>query len=84
MVVFVFALKLNFFFDVNIPVSINNLEIIAITINGTIVVNAYNPLSNLIGIEDLPFVNDFTNVIICGNFNAHHKMWDDGTLNTND
>ena len=37
----------------------------------------------IINIEDLLFIINFSNVIICGDLNAHHKMWDDGTLNTN-
>ena len=31
----------------------------------------------------MSFVKDFTNVIICGDFNAHHKMWDNDMPNTN-
>ena len=55
-----------------------DLEVRAITVS----VNAYDPPSSLIDMEDLSFIKSFTNVIICGNFNAHQKMWDDGTLNT--
>ena len=54
-----FCIKNNHpFSDVNIPASINDLEVIAIAICGTLM-NAYKPPSNLIDIKDVSFVKDF-------------------------
>ena len=73
--VFVFSIKNNLSISkVKIPASINDLEVTAITISGTLIINAYNSPSDLIDTEDLSFVKDFTNVVICGDLNAHHKM----------
>ena len=41
------------------------------------------PPSTLIDIEDLSLPQNFTNIIICGNFKAYYEMWHDGMPNMN-
>ena len=59
------------------------MEMMAIQVSNIIIVNVYHPPSNPIDTKALSFVNKYRNVILCGDFNAHHKMWDKGSPNVN-
>ena len=56
----------------------NDMESMAIKVSDIVILNIYNPPTNLIDDNVLLFVTKFRKVIISGDFNAHHKMWDTG------
>ena len=87
-VVFAYALSKTYF-EIAVPNSHNDMESMAIKVSGIVILNAYNPpanvlLYNVIDNNVLQFFAKFRHVIICGDFNAHHKMWDAGFANQND
>jgi len=54
-----------------------------IKVSNIVILNVYNPPSNHIDKQVLNYINKFPNVIMCGDFNAHHRLWDVGTPNQN-
>ena len=71
------------FSEVIIPNSQNDAESMAIKVSGIVILYVYNPPSNIVDNNILQFITNFRNVIICGDFNAHHKMWDARPANSN-
>ena len=69
--------------EVITPDSQNDIESMVIKVSDIVILNVYNPPTNLIDDNILLFVTKFRKVIISGDFNAHHKMWDTGSPNTN-
>ena len=59
------------------------MESMAIKVSGIVILNVYNPPANPIDNNVLQFIAKFRHVIICGDFNAHHKMWDAGSAHQN-
>ena len=83
--VFAFALKIKtlFLFKKLDYQSAVIVEIIGIKVSNVAIFNVYHPPSNSLDKTWLSFITKFPNVIICGDFNAHHKMRDSGTPNQN-
>ena len=54
----------------------SNLEVLGIAVHGFSIFNIYNPPSNPLTFTSLDFLSNFAKVILCGNFNAHHGMWE--------
>ena len=71
------------FSEIRLPECSNSIEIMGIKVSNVAIFNVYNPPSNSIDKTCLSFITKFPKVIICGDFNAHHKMWDSGTPNQN-
>ena len=71
------------FSEIRLPECSNSIEIMGIKVSNVAIVNVYNPPSNSIDKRCLPLITKFPEVIICGDFNAHHKMWDSGNSNQN-
>ena len=71
------------FSEIRLPECSNSQEIMGINVGNIAIFNVYNLPSNSIDKTCLSFITKFPNVIICGDFNAHHKMWDSGTPNQN-
>ena len=67
------------FSEIKLSVCSNNLEIMGIKVSNVAILNLYNLPSNSIDKTCLSFITQFPNVMICDDFNAHHKMWDFGT-----
>ena len=55
----------------------------AIKVSDIAVLNVYNPPTNLVDNNVLHFVTKFRKVIICDDFNAHHKLWNAESPNIN-
>jgi len=50
------------------------MEIMDLKVSNTVIINVYNPPSNPIDKKVFAHISKFPNVIICGDFNAHHKI----------
>ena len=74
-VVFAYTLSKTYF-SLTVPNSYDDTESMAIKVSGIAILNIYNPPANPIDNNALQFIAKFRHVIICGDFNAHHKMWD--------
>ena len=51
----------------------NDMKSMAIKVSDIVILHVYNPTTNQIDNIVLHFVTKFRKVIICGDFNAHHK-----------
>ena len=71
------------FSELRIPNPRNEMELMAIKVNDIVIVNVYNPPSNSIDINVLSYFKRFSNILLCGDFNARHRMWDVGSPNNN-
>ena len=71
------------FSEIRLPECSKSIEIMEIKVSNVAIFNVYNPPSNSIDKTYLLFITKFPNVIICGDFNAHRKMWDYSTPNQN-
>ena len=75
-VVFAYALSKTYFsLKITVLNSHNDMESMAIKVSGIVILNVDNNV--------LQFIAKFRHVIICGDFNALHKMWDAGSANQN-
>ena len=78
------CIKQNILFsEIAVSISHNDMESMAIKVSGIVILNVYNPPANPIDNNVLQFIANFCHAIICGEFNAHHKMWDAGSANQN-
>ena len=78
------CMKQNILFsEIAVPNSQNDMESMAIKVSGIVILTVCKPPANPIDNDVLQFIAKFRNVIICGDFNAHHKMWDAGSANQN-
>ena len=71
------------FSELRLPECSNNLEIMGIIVSNEAIFNVNNPQSNSIDKTCPSCIFECPNVIICGDFNAHNKMWGSGTPNQN-
>ena len=70
-----FCVKTTIFFsEIRLPECSNSIETMGIKVSNVAIFNVYNPLSNSIDKTCLSFITKFPKVIICGDFNARHKM----------
>ena len=69
------------FSEIRQPECSKSIEIMGIKVSNAAIFSVYNPPSNSLDKTCLSFITQFPIVIICGDFNAHHKMWDSGTSN---
>ena len=70
------------FSEVIIPNSQNDMESMAIKVSGIVILNVYNPPSNLVDNNILQFITNFRNVIICGDFHKFRPKLLADRLNT--
>ena len=71
------------FSEIRLPECSKSIEIMGIKVSNAAIFIVYNPPSNSLDKTCLSFITKFPIVIICGDFNAHHKMWNSGTPNQN-
>ena len=60
----------------------NSEELMAIKINGMVIVNMYNKPNNTLPITTLNYFTKYSKLLILGDLNAHHRIWGSNNCNS--